>query len=451
VAVQVTMAAFVIILLVTAMLSSVGWLWLSKRFGKFAAWQAFNFVNAATNLSFFLLGEGDSYLVLAAGALNGIPVGGQFLVNTIMSDVIDYDEFLNGSRSEGAFSVFATLIPKFVAIPSAAIPLALINLLGFKQPIAGVAQPQNDNVKRFIQVCFVMLPFSAAVLSFLLKFLYPIKRDSIAKEVQRGIEKFKKGHAENKVITVRFLHTVQWTSDCAVSTSIPSMERKCSGTVVLLLWHTQVRDPVLREPVQQRSFSAEDDKQAVLMEMYTEKQLYEYLAALEAVIQRRMALPKSDEGAHTCREQGTAHSQSVPVSLVRIIRRPVICCTYTLTDQPAVLLPCVGLSPHCWPEMVQRCCRWTAHNSACDIHGGIIPTAGQSDYLHRAYHVLHSVWLQPVPLWRCFLALVWCEGTTAIPGVPQALRQAARVGRPNPWWRRDARRPQRGGSLGRRH
>lgn len=33
---------------------------------------------------FFAVGQGDSYLVLAAGALNGIPVGGQFLVNTIM-------------------------------------------------------------------------------------------------------------------------------------------------------------------------------------------------------------------------------------------------------------------------------------------------------------------------------------------------------------------------------
>ena len=94
-----------------------------------------------------------------------------------MSDVIDYDEFLNGSRSEGAFSVFATLIPKFVAIPASAIPLAVINLLGFNQPIAGVAQNQPKQVESFIQVSFVMLPFSCAVLSFLIKFLYPIKAD----------------------------------------------------------------------------------------------------------------------------------------------------------------------------------------------------------------------------------------------------------------------------------
>ena len=77
-----------------------------------------------------------------------LQVGGQFLVNTIMADVIDYDEFLNAARSEAAFSVFATLIPKFVAIPASAVPLALINLLGFVQPVDGVAQVQNDGVHR---------------------------------------------------------------------------------------------------------------------------------------------------------------------------------------------------------------------------------------------------------------------------------------------------------------
>lgn len=56
----------------------------------------------------------------------------------MQSDVIDYDEFLNKSRSEASFAVFSTLIPKFVAIPASAVPLAIINLLGFVQPIAGV-------------------------------------------------------------------------------------------------------------------------------------------------------------------------------------------------------------------------------------------------------------------------------------------------------------------------
>lgn len=111
----------------------------------------------------------------------------------VQSDVIDYDEFLNKSRSEASFAVFSTLIPKFVAIPASAVPLAVINLLGFVQPIAGVAQAQNDTVKRFIKVTFVMLPFSCAVMSFCLKFLYPIKTNETAKLVHQGIKKFRTG------------------------------------------------------------------------------------------------------------------------------------------------------------------------------------------------------------------------------------------------------------------
>lgn len=188
------MAAFVFMLLSSAMVSSIFWLRLSRWVGKFYAWQTFNFVNAMTNLMFFLIGKGDSWLVIAAGALNGIPVGGQFLVNTIMADVIDYDEFLNGSRSEAAFSVFATLIPKFVAIPASAIPLAIINLLGFVGPSgSGIVQPQNSNVRTFILVAFVMLPFTCAVASFFVKFRYPIKNDIIAKGVQAGIDAYSSG------------------------------------------------------------------------------------------------------------------------------------------------------------------------------------------------------------------------------------------------------------------
>ena len=111
------MAAFVFTLLISAMASSLFWLRLSKWVGKFYAWQTFNFVNAMTNLAFFAIGEGDNWLIVGAGALNGVPIGGQFLVNTIMADVIDYDEFLNGSRCEAAFSVFATLIPKVHCFP----------------------------------------------------------------------------------------------------------------------------------------------------------------------------------------------------------------------------------------------------------------------------------------------------------------------------------------------
>ena len=35
--------------------------------------------------------------------LNGIPLGGGFMAHSLMADVVDYDELLNGARSEGIF------------------------------------------------------------------------------------------------------------------------------------------------------------------------------------------------------------------------------------------------------------------------------------------------------------------------------------------------------------
>lgn len=96
------MAGCVFALLTMAIIGSLGWLWISRRYGKFVAWQAYNFVSAATNLLFFLPGQGSSWMVIFVSAANGIPVGGQFLTNAVTSDVIDYDNFLNGVRSEGA-------------------------------------------------------------------------------------------------------------------------------------------------------------------------------------------------------------------------------------------------------------------------------------------------------------------------------------------------------------
>lgn len=98
-------------------------------------------------------------------------------------------QFLNGSRSEGSFSVFATLIPKFVAIPASALPLSIINILGFKPPISGVSQPQDKLVKTFIRMAFVLLPLLSATVGTFFKLMFPIKTQAVLTGIQEGIAK----------------------------------------------------------------------------------------------------------------------------------------------------------------------------------------------------------------------------------------------------------------------
>eukprot|EP00164_Ancoracysta_twista_P010172 GFYU01015269.1.p1 GENE.GFYU01015269.1~~GFYU01015269.1.p1 ORF type:complete len:809 (-),score=267.89 GFYU01015269.1:148-2538(-) len=198
---QVCMGLCVFALLLAAVFSSPMWLWIAGKLGKYKTWLLYNMVNAVTNLLYAAPAEGDPMMTIVISLLNGIPVGGQFLIDSILADVIDYDEFLNGVRCEGAFSVFATLIPKFVAIPAGALPLAVINMLGFIPPVEGVAQPQDASVKFFIRFVFVFLPATCCIVSFLIKRGFPIKTKEMTETISKGIEAHMNGEPATDPIT----------------------------------------------------------------------------------------------------------------------------------------------------------------------------------------------------------------------------------------------------------
>lgn len=185
----------VMLLLVVALLASPGWLAASRRWGKFRVWLVVSATAALCNMLFLVPLRGRTRLTIAIMAVNGVAIGGQFLTNSILADVIDYDEFLHGARSEASFSVFATIIPKFLSIPASAIPLACVNSLGFTPPIDGVSQPQAARVRGFISAAFVALPVLSAVVSLYFKFRFPIRSAAITDALQAGIAAHNGGKA----------------------------------------------------------------------------------------------------------------------------------------------------------------------------------------------------------------------------------------------------------------
>ena len=87
---------------------------------------------AATNLLFlFVFKNGSLYFLFFVAGLNGAPLGAKFLADSILSDVIDYDEFLTGMRSEATYFMFKSFLPKLVQIPSVAVPIALLTSFGY--------------------------------------------------------------------------------------------------------------------------------------------------------------------------------------------------------------------------------------------------------------------------------------------------------------------------------
>merc|ERR1712003_163628 len=162
------------------------------KIGKTQAWLTYNVVNVVTNVLFVFVPERGLWYLYFCMIMNGIPIGGQFLLSAILSDVIDYDEFLNYKRNEGQFTVFATFVPKIVAIPCQSFPLVGMFLLGYTNPGVDEAgdllfQPQNSGVKWFIRGLFVFAPLLLVSTAYLIKRKYPIKDYATICAISEGI------------------------------------------------------------------------------------------------------------------------------------------------------------------------------------------------------------------------------------------------------------------------
>jgi len=165
-------------------LSTPVWLALAQRFGKFRSWIAYNVLGIFTNLLLLVVRPGQNVLVLVVMALNGLPGGGSFLNSSIMADVVDYEEYRHGVRSEGLFSVYATLVNKTVAIPGSAIPLGILAVLGFMYPINGVEQPQPVSVTNFLYYGISIFTAGCSIIGVMSKSQFPIRTESVVFEIQ---------------------------------------------------------------------------------------------------------------------------------------------------------------------------------------------------------------------------------------------------------------------------
>ena len=120
--------------LICAFLGTPFWFWLIGVIGKRNTWLMWSFTMAITNSLFLFVGKGDTVLCIVISGINGIPFGAKFLADAILADVIDYDEFLTGARSEATYTMFKSFLPKIAAIPASAIPIALLGLLATLLP-----------------------------------------------------------------------------------------------------------------------------------------------------------------------------------------------------------------------------------------------------------------------------------------------------------------------------
>merc|ERR1712194_81652 len=147
---------------------------------------------AITNVLFVFLDQGWVLPLWIVASLNGFPLGAKFLADSILGDIIDYDEFLTGQRNEATYFMFKGFLPKIVQIPAAAIPIALLGVFGYVPPVAGVQQQQPQSVRWFVKAV-VFSCFIVSLLAFWLKRRYPLYSEKHLVELRKGIEAHQRG------------------------------------------------------------------------------------------------------------------------------------------------------------------------------------------------------------------------------------------------------------------
>jgi len=147
-----------------------GWLAVSRRVGKRRALMAALGVGTVGTAGIATVGPGDGERLLALLALAGSAFGAlSFLVPAMKADVIDHDELHTGGRREAQFTSLWSIFPKFVQIPAAAVPIALLGSLGYVPN-----QPQTPQVVEALRLLFAGLPAACFALAMLATWRFPI-------------------------------------------------------------------------------------------------------------------------------------------------------------------------------------------------------------------------------------------------------------------------------------
>lgn len=164
------------------------WMWAARRFGKKPTWLASFVFGITGGAAMFFLDRGDTIATLLLIVWSGSSFGaGLFLGPSIQADVIDYDELHTGKRREAQYTAFWAMLPKFVAIPSAAIPIAVLATLGYV-PNA----EQTPEVVLAIKAIFALTPALFSALAFVVAWRFPID-ERVHARIRLGIEAHARG------------------------------------------------------------------------------------------------------------------------------------------------------------------------------------------------------------------------------------------------------------------
>lgn len=130
-----------LVFIVVLSLSIAIWVWISRKWGK--KWPAFlgaMFLGVSTIVIYPLLPRGHVLPpILFSSVLGGFAVGSIVLFESLVADVVDYDELRTGDQREGLYFGAWTMVTKISRAIGLALTGILLNAIGFQE--TAVMQP----------------------------------------------------------------------------------------------------------------------------------------------------------------------------------------------------------------------------------------------------------------------------------------------------------------------
>jgi GPH family glycoside/pentoside/hexuronide:cation symporter len=182
---------------ISGFLSLPVWMGMARRIGKLPVWIITATIGIVSSFVLFTVGEGQTTRMLVLEVIRGFAAGAIVILGpAMMADVIDYDELRTGRRREAQFGAFLNLIPKFVAILGATLPLALMGAAGYDPTMPSL----TAGATLAIRVLFALFPIAFHVGGLLILLRYPISRE-VHRAIRDGIARHRRGEDARDPIT----------------------------------------------------------------------------------------------------------------------------------------------------------------------------------------------------------------------------------------------------------
>ncbi|MBK9211153.1 MAG: MFS transporter [Anaerolineales bacterium] len=172
-------SAFFGIMMLVCILFVPFWLWLAKTRNKREAYILGMIFWVIVQVMIFTIPQGNTNYLLFIGALAGVGVSAAYILpDSILPDVIEWDELRTRRRQEGIYYGIRTLIRKLTGALVIFITLQTLGWSGYQSPPDGVTQfTQPDSALLAIRLMVSVLGAIVLAGTIALAWSYPLSRE----------------------------------------------------------------------------------------------------------------------------------------------------------------------------------------------------------------------------------------------------------------------------------